>query len=181
MSTQSAAYLGPYLHNALRSSASAELRKPVADALAALLGIAAPSGAELEAALDSLPVADARPELLARNARFAPAEFGLSETEFDILLLALRMRRDRALRRFCDAAKTVLDDATRTIGALLDRDPFEVQHFLSPGAGLCGCGLIDFDDEDPSTTTSARCSPSRAPRPVRCSATTPAGRPGARP
>jgi AAA+ superfamily predicted ATPase len=148
MSTQSAVYLGPYLRNALRSSAEAELRKPVADALAALLGIAAPSGTELEAALASLPVADARPEPLARNARFAAAEFGLSETEFDILLLALRMRRDRALLRFCNAAKTVLDDAARTIAALLDRDSYEVQHFLSPGGRLCGCGLIDFDDED---------------------------------
>ena len=151
MTTQAAGSLGSYLRNVLRSPASAELLKPVADALATLLGTASPGGAaaELEAAIDALPNArSSRGEPLERNARFAAAEFDLSDVELDILLLALRMRRDRQLSRFCSAVENVLDDASRTIAAILDRDLDEVQPSLAPGSRLCGCGLIAFEDDD---------------------------------
>jgi SpoVK/Ycf46/Vps4 family AAA+-type ATPase len=150
MSTPSAGITGAYLRNTLRSTASAELLKPVADALAALLGNASPGDtlAELEAALDALPVACASQEPLERNALFAAAEFDLSGAELDILLLALRMRRDRPLARFCSAVQAVLYDPVRTIAAVLDRDLDVVQPCLAPGSHLCGCGLIAFDDED---------------------------------
>ena len=142
--------LGSYLCNALRSPASAELLKPVADALATLLGTAAPGGtaAELETAIDALLDQGASPEPLERNARFAAAEFELSDVELDILLLALRARRNRQLSRFCIAVQTVLEDASRTIAALLGRDLDEVQPCLAPGSRLCGCGLIAFEDDD---------------------------------
>ena len=148
--TTAAGSLGSYLRNSLRGSASAELLKPVADALATLLGTAAPGGtaAELEAALDALPDPGASPEPLERNARFAAAEFELSEVELDILLLALRTRRNRQLSRFCNAVQNVLNDASRTIAAILDRNLDEVQPCLAPGSRLCGCGLIAFEDDD---------------------------------
>ena len=150
MTTPATGSLGSYLRNALRSPASAELLKPIADALATLLGTAAPGGtvAELETAIDALPDQGASPEPLERNARFAAAEFELSAVELDILLLALRTRRNRQLSRFCTAVQNVSEDASRTIAALLDRDLDEVQPCLAPGSRLCGCGLIAFEDDD---------------------------------
>lgn len=151
MSTPTPGSFASYLRNALRSAASAALLRPVADALATLPGAAAPGSTapELEAALDTLPGTDPSPEPLERNARFAAAEFDLSNVELDILLLALRMRRNRALSRFCGVVQTELGDGSRTIAAVLDRDLHEVQPHLAPGSRLRGCGLVVFEDDDP--------------------------------
>jgi hypothetical protein len=93
--------LGRYLRNALRSAASAELLKPVADAVAIVLGTTAAGGTqdELERAIDTFPSGGTCAEPFERNARFAAAEFALDQAELDILLLALRARRGRQLAR----------------------------------------------------------------------------------
>jgi len=142
--------LGWYLRNALRSDASADLLKPVADAAVAVLGTATSGGTadELGRALDALPQVRSGAEPLERNARFAAAEFDLSEVEFEVLLLALRLRRSRPLARFCGAAQAVLGDTLRTLATLLGRDLDQVQDCVAPGARLCVCGLIEFDAED---------------------------------
>jgi len=142
--------LGGYLRNALRSEVSAELLKPVADAASAVLGAIPPRGTaeELERALASTPVPGSGGEPLERNARFAAAEFGLSEVEFDVLRLALHLRRNRPLARFCGAVQDALRDPLRVIAVLLGRDPDEVQSCVASGARLLVCGLIEFDADD---------------------------------
>ena len=142
--------LGRYLRNALRSAASAELLKPIADAAATMLGTAAPGGTaeELERAIDALPPSASCAEPFERNAQFAAAEFALDETEFDILLLALRLRRGRQLARFATAVQAILRDPSRVVAVLLGRDPEMVRPRLTAGSRLCACGLISFDDDD---------------------------------
>lgn len=142
--------LGGYLRNALRSEASAELLKPVTDAASVVLGAIPPSGTaeELERALASSLVPGSGDEPLERNARFAAAEFGLSEVEFDVLRLALHLRRNRPLARFCGAVQDTLRDPLRVMAVLLGRDPDEVQPCVAPGARLLVCGLIEFDADD---------------------------------
>lgn len=142
--------LGHYLRNALRSEASAQLLKPVADAAAVVLGTATPGGTsqDLERAIDTFPSSSTYAEPFERNARYAAAEFGLDEAELDILLLALRVRRGRQLARFGSAVQAIMGDPSRVIATLLRHDLDEVQQRLAPGSRLCGCGLIVFDDDD---------------------------------
>jgi AAA+ superfamily predicted ATPase len=139
-----------YLRNALRSEASAELLKQIADAGAVMLGTTTPGGTaeELDRALAACPPRRSGSEPLERNARFAAAEFALSDVELDILLLALRLRRGRQLGRFCNAVQGVLRDPLRVIAALLARDLDAVQSHLAPGSRLRVCGLIEFDADD---------------------------------
>ena len=142
--------LGRYLRNALRSKASAQLLKPVADAAAVVLGTAAPGGTaeELERAIHAFPSSGTYAEPFERNARYAAVEFALDEAELDILVLALRVRRGRQLARFGSAVQAILGDPSRVIAILLGHDLDGVQQRLAPGSRLCGCGLIVFDDED---------------------------------
>ena len=121
--------LGWYLRNALHSDASADLLKPVADAAVAMLGTVTPGGTadELGRALDALPLVRSGAEPLERNARFAAAEFDLSDVELEVLLLALRLRRSRPLARFCGAVQAVLGDTLRTLATLLGHDLEQVQ------------------------------------------------------
>jgi AAA+ superfamily predicted ATPase len=142
--------LGRYLRNALRSAASAELLKPIADAAAVVLGTAAPGGTpeELERAIDAFPQSGSYAKPFERNAHFAAAEFALDEAERDILLLALRLRGGRQLARFASAVQAILRDPTCVVAILLGRDLDGVRQRLAPGSRLCACGLILFDDED---------------------------------
>jgi transitional endoplasmic reticulum ATPase len=142
--------LGHYLRNALRSEASAQLLKPVADAAAVVLGTATLGGTsqDLERAIDTFPSSGTYAEPFERNARYAAAEFALDEAELDILLLALRVRRGRQLARFGSALQAIMGDPSRVIATLLGHDLDGVQQRLAPGSRLCGCGLIVFDDDD---------------------------------
>jgi AAA+ superfamily predicted ATPase len=141
--------LGWYLRNTLHSEASAELLRPIAETAAVLLGTATPGSTaeELDRALADLPSIGTEP--LERNARFAAVEFGLSEVELEVLLLALRLRRSRQLVRFCGAVQSALRDPPRVIAVLLGRDLDQVQSCVAPGASLRICGLVEFDTDDP--------------------------------
>jgi len=142
--------LGQYLRNALHSEASAELLKPIADVAPTVLGtvLADATAESLDRALGALPRPRPGGEPLERNARFAAAEFGFSGIELDILLLALRLRRNRSLARFCSAVQDVLRDPMRTIATLLGCDLDEVQGCLAAGAPLLICGLIELDPDE---------------------------------
>jgi len=142
--------LGQYLRNALHCDASAELLKPIADAAPTVLGAALADATDesLDRALGALPPPYPGGEPLERNARFAAAEFGFSHIELDILLLALRLRRNRSLARFCSAVQDVLRDPMRTIAALLGHDLEQVQSRLAAGAPLLICGLIELDPDE---------------------------------
>lgn len=106
-------------------------------------------------------------ETVERNVEYAREEFGLDETETEILLLLLRYEHNPELEEFADAVLGKLRNPARAVAALIGADAKDIANRIGLQGGLTRCGILCRQDENPHAGLAGECGAVRLAPPLR--------------
>lgn len=96
-------------------------------------------------------------EPLERNALFARDEFGLDDTDVEILLLVLRYERNASIEELADEIMMQLHNSALALAALLGVSGREAGRRIAPDGTLASSGLLCLNDDACSTALAGSC------------------------
>ncbi len=155
--------LGWYVHNCVNSAVSGWLERILLERLKSLKGgindeddcdaSTAKSSRqqmrELRRVLRDYSTSPKSNESLEQNVLFACEEFGLDETDSEILLLLLRYDRSSELESFFDEVTRHLNSVSRALATLIGIEPSEAHRRIIPEGALLSSGVLTISEEGP--------------------------------